>query len=74
MDFQNLVGNEKIKQELQKAIRENKIVNSYLWVGTKGIGKSAFAKAFAKRLLCQTGEENCTCNSCVKFADRKSVV
>ena len=68
MDFQNLVGNEKIKQELQKAIRENKIVNSYLWVGTKGIGKSAFAKAFAKRLLCQTGEENCTCNSCVKFA------
>lgn len=67
MDFQNLIGNEKIKQELEKAIHEKKIVNSYLWVGTKGIGKSAFAKAFAKSLLCQTGEPNCTCDSCIKF-------
>ena len=53
LDFQNLIGNEKIKQELKKIVQENRIVNSYLWTGVEGIGKQEFAKTFAKLILCQ---------------------
>ena len=68
MDFQNLIGNEKIKQELKKIVQENRIVNSYLWTGVEGIGKQEFAKTFAKLILCQNHREDChTCDSCIKF-------
>lgn len=68
MNFQNLIGNKKIKQELNKIITENRVVNSYLWIGPEGIGKKEFAKVFAKQILCgQPNEENCTCESCIKF-------
>ncbi len=68
LDFQNLIGNEKIKQELKKIVQENRIVNSYLWTGVEGIGKKEFAKTFAKLILCQNHREDChTCDSCIKF-------
>lgn len=49
--FENLIGNEKVKELLQKSITSNKITHSYLFVGTSGIGKTLFAKEFAKRIL-----------------------
>jgi len=67
LDFQNLVGNKKIKQELEKIIEEKRIVNSYLWVGVEGIGKKEFAKEFAKKILCNQLDDSGSCESCIKF-------
>lgn len=67
MSFDNIIGNEKIKNFLDKSINENHISHSYLFTGTDGIGKTLFAREFARRLLCLNNEEAEDCSSCVKF-------
>ena len=68
--FDDIIGNIKIKEILESAIKTNNILHSYLFVGTEGIGKSIFAKKFAKMILCiNKDKEECnnTCESCIKF-------
>ena len=65
MAFENIVGNEKVKQFCIKAIESNSVLHSYMFVGTKGIGKFLFAKEFAKEILCHKKEE--PCKSCISF-------
>ena len=65
--FENILGNEKIKQELNIAIKNKKISHSYLFIGTEGIGKKLIAKEFSKRLLCLSEIENDNCKSCIEF-------
>ncbi len=68
MSFENLVGNEPIKQILKNTIKKENILHSYIFYGPSGIGKKEFAKEFAKMILCNTKEENCrTCKSCIEF-------
>ena len=67
MSFNNIVGNEKIKTFLNKAISENHILHSYLFSGIEGIGKTLFAREFARKLLCLEKEENENCLSCQKY-------
>ena len=68
-DFNNLIGNEKIKQNLIKILNNKTIAHSYMFIGTKGIGKKEFAKEFAKGILCKKQEDRpCgDCKSCVEF-------
>ena len=67
MSFWDIVGNEKVKCFLDSQIRESRVVHSYLFVGGDGIGKSLFAREFARRILC-LGKEDCKdCVSCVKW-------
>lgn len=71
MNFNELIGNEKIKQNLIKTLNNKTISHSYMFIGTKGIGKKEFAKEFAKGILC-TNEENklCeNCKSCIEFVN-----
>ena len=49
--FQNILGNQKIKDKLKKSIDEEKILHSYLFIGIEGIGKKLIANAFAKAIL-----------------------
>ena len=67
--FDQLIGNEKIKQDLRKAIQTGKVSHSYLLIGNKGIGKMLFAKEFAKAILCENKESKpCMhCTSCTSF-------
>lgn len=51
--FENLIGNEKVKEILKSSINNNKITHSYLFIGPSGIGKTLFAKEFAKKILQQ---------------------
>ena len=67
MSFENIIGNDKIKQILTKAIETNNILHSYIFLGQEGIGKKLFAKEFAKMCLCNTKKNNCTCKSCISF-------
>lgn len=69
MPFENLMGNEKIKNLLTNAVQTNNVLHSYLFVGIQGIGKSLFAKEFAHMILCSSKQERpCkTCKSCLEF-------
>ena len=51
MAFENIVGNDKIKQILEEIIQSGSYLHSYLFEGETGIGKILFAKEFAQNIL-----------------------
>lgn len=69
MNFENIIGNNEIKDILNKTIEQKRVLHSYLFCGTKGIGKFIFAKEFAKAILCISNTEKpCnTCKACLEF-------
>lgn len=69
MNFENIIGNEKIKEILINSIKEKNILHSYLFYGIDGIGKKMFANEFAKMILCNNNENiPCgKCKSCIEF-------
>lgn len=68
MNFDNFIGNDEIKNLLDNSIKQNNILHSYIFVGQKGIGKSIFAKQFAKMILCTSKQKACNkCKSCIEF-------
>lgn len=50
--FENIVGNNKIKESLKNAVKSNNVSHSYLFVGKAGVGKKKFAKDLAKKVMC----------------------
>ena len=50
--FENIVGNNKIKESLKNAVKSNNVSHSYLFVGKAGVGKKLFAKDLAKKVMC----------------------
>lgn len=66
--FEKIIGNEKIKDTLEKSVQQNKASHSYLFIGIDGIGKKIIAKEFAKMLLCLGEKKYCNhCKSCIEF-------
>ena len=66
--FDDIIGNEKIKQQLKQAVDFKKTSHSYLFLGISGIGKKMIAKEFAKMILCENEEKYCGhCKSCIEF-------
>ena len=66
--FDNIIGNEKVKIELENILALNKISHSYLFIGIDGIGKKLFAREFAKAILCNEENKYCDkCKSCLEF-------
>lgn len=66
MSFENIIGNNKIKEFLNQAVEEGHVSHSYLFIGINGIGKTLFAREFAKKVLCLNGKGN-NCESCLKW-------
>ena len=56
--FENILGNDEIKQELTNLVTSNKISHSYLFIGTDGIGKKLIARDFAEMILGMSLENN----------------
>ena len=74
MAFENIIGNEQVKNTLNKIIEQNKLSHSYMFIGPAGIGKTLFAKEFAKMILCENSNfKPCgTCKSCIEFANNNN--
>jgi len=72
MAFKDVLGHSKAITLLQRAITNEKVVNSYLFLGNEGIGKKVVALQFAKALNClgkevEAGEACDHCVSCKKI-------
>ena len=65
--FENIVGNQKVKEILIKSIKSKRISHSYMFIGIEGIGKKLFANELAKAILCNQEGEYCgNCKSCLE--------
>lgn len=64
--FQDIIGQEQIKEHLQNALSTGKISHAYIINGEKSTGKEFIAKVFAMALQCEKGEiDPCQeCHSC----------
>ena len=71
--FENIIGNEKVKELLKKSIISSRVSHSYMFLGTEGIGKKLIAREFAKAILCMdhlkadSGSYCGNCKSCMEF-------
>lgn len=64
--FQDIVGQEQIKEHMRNALSAGKISHAYIINGEKSSGKEFIAKVFAMALQCEKGEADpCQeCHSC----------
>ena len=64
--FEEILGNEMVKDHFKRAIENHKISHAYILTGEAGMGRKSIANAFAMTLLCEKGgSEPCmTCHSC----------
>lgn len=64
--FQDIIGQEQMKEHFQNALTAKKISHAYIINGEKSSGKEFIAKIFAMALQCEKGEANpCQeCHSC----------
>ena len=65
-DFNDIIGQNQIKEHFLNAIKQDKVSHAYIIVGERYSGKEFIAKIFATALLCETeGDKPCgKCHSC----------
>lgn len=74
--FAQVVGQEHVVRTLRNAVEQGKVHHAYLFVGSRGTGKTSMAKILAACLNCEHGPtvEPCgTCQSCVAIASATSM-
>ena len=69
MNFNQFIGQEKIKEILKNSLIRDRLSHAYSFEGTVGMGKLTLAKIFASAILCDNKEGvNCeVCVSCRKL-------
>jgi DNA polymerase-3 subunit delta' len=70
MSWQNVLGQNRVKELLQRTLQSGRVAHAYLFSGPSGVGKDAMAIEFAKALNCAVrGSSACNdCASCRKAA------
>jgi DNA polymerase III subunit gamma/tau len=77
--FAEVVGQEPVVRTLRHAVERGKVHHAYLFVGSRGTGKTSMAKILAACLNCEQGTgagttEPCgVCDSCVSIARASSL-
>ncbi|MBO4665560.1 MAG: DNA polymerase III subunit delta, partial [Paludibacteraceae bacterium] len=64
MRFREIIGQERAKQQMRKAVREGLIPHAQLFVGPEGVGKLQLAIAYAQYLACPNRTEEDACGEC----------
>ncbi|MGZ4220444.1 MAG: DNA polymerase III subunit gamma/tau [Solirubrobacteraceae bacterium] len=74
--FADVVGQEHVVRTLSNAVEQGKVHHAYLFVGSRGTGKTSMAKILAACMNCVNGPtiRPCgTCDSCVAIANATSL-
>ena len=67
MGFGELLGNERLKENLSGSLRRDRVSHFYLIAGPSGSGKQTLARMLAAGLLCDGADKPCrTCPACRK--------
>jgi DNA polymerase-3 subunit gamma/tau len=75
--FDEVVGQAHVVRTLRNAVEQGKVHHAYLFVGSRGTGKTSMAKILARSLNCERGGPTVTpcgeCESCLTIAAGTSV-
>jgi DNA polymerase-3 subunit gamma/tau len=75
--FDEVVGQTHVVRTLRNAVEQGKVHHAYLFVGSRGTGKTSMAKILARSLNCERGGPTVTpcgeCESCVTIASGTSI-
>jgi DNA polymerase-3 subunit gamma/tau len=75
--FDEVVGQAHVVRTLRNAVEQDKVHHAYLFVGSRGTGKTSMAKILARSLNCERGGPTVTpcgeCESCRTIASGTSI-
>src|SRR3989338_6174780 len=64
-NFDEVVGQEHVCRTLKLAISSDRLAQSFLFTGSRGVGKTSMARILAKALNCQKGPTDKPCGKCI---------
>ena len=64
-DFTSIVGQTHVTQSLKNAIQSNRIAQSYLFSGPRGVGKTTIARILVTSLNCANNSKPKPCGICI---------
>jgi DNA polymerase-3 subunit gamma/tau len=75
--FDEVVGQQHVVRTLRNAVEQGKVHHAYLFVGSRGTGKTSMAKILARSLNCERGGPTVSpcgeCESCLTIAAGSSI-
>jgi DNA polymerase III subunit gamma/tau len=75
--FDEVVGQQHVVRTLRNAVEQDKVHHAYLFIGSRGTGKTSMAKILARSLNCERGGPTVNpcgeCDSCVTIAAGTSI-
>lgn len=64
MQFQEVIGQQRIKTKLLRSLQQEKVSNTQMFLGPEGSGAFPLALAFAQYLMCDNPQKNDACGEC----------